>query len=275
MMRIVSRLNTPLRLALPVAALLAVLVAGGRWASAEVANQTTPSPNAVVRACFPNSAGASVTFAITGKSAGVTTAAFATTGGQAGDSGQQVIRTAGADGCATAEIAAAGFGTVTVRATQGSNSVTTTAAVSGGTVATATQTTAAAPAATIVPPAATFTVPAGATVFPTVVLPQGTPTPSGPAPASAQALASASLTGQFTVLPSSTQATCAGSEEWIALYWRGASKAIFEALSVCPKADRVWVRRGSSWLGAAPAQAAGSDQFELEYGELVFMHGAP
>jgi hypothetical protein len=85
----------------------------------------------------------------------------------------------------------------------------------------------------------------------------------------------ASLTGQFTILPSSTLATCVEADQWTALYWRGAAKPIFDALQVCPNIDKAWVRRETSWAGAAPSLPAGSDQFDLQYGELVFMHGLP
>jgi hypothetical protein len=219
-------------------------------------------PSAQVRACFPSGGSAQVVFTIVSMDPGVTTASFVSTG-QAGDTGQRVTRNAGPDGCATAEITGTGFGTVTVRATRGQSSVTTIVAV--GTPPTAT----AAPPTQVSTPASPVT----PTVSPTAS-PSATPAVAAPASANV-APPAASLIGQFTLLPSSTLATCAEANQWTALYWRGGTRSALTAIQACPKADRLWVRRETAWLGVAPGQTAGSDQFDLEYGELVFMHGAP
>jgi hypothetical protein len=74
------------------------------------------------------------------------------------------------------------------------------------------------------------------------------------------------------VTPSGTTATCPQPEQWIALYWRGIATPVASALEACPKVDRLWVRRGASWLGATGSGGAASDQFMLETGELGFLH---
>jgi hypothetical protein len=85
----------------------------------------------------------------------------------------------------------------------------------------------------------------------------------------------AGQSGMFVSTPSGTAATCPGSNQWLGLYWRGASTPILTAAQACPNADRLWVRRGSAWLGAAPDQPGASDQTDLTSGEFVFVHGRP
>jgi hypothetical protein len=85
----------------------------------------------------------------------------------------------------------------------------------------------------------------------------------------------AGQTGMFATNPSATTSTCPGPVQWIGLYWRGANTPILLALAACPNADRAWVRRGTTWLAAAPDQPAMSDQFDALNGEFVFLHGRP
>jgi hypothetical protein len=85
----------------------------------------------------------------------------------------------------------------------------------------------------------------------------------------------AGQTGMFVSSPTATAATCPGSNQWLGLYWRGATTPVLTAAQACSSADRLWVRRGSTWLGAAPDQPGASDQTDLVSGEFVFLHGRP
>ena len=185
---------------------------------------TSPSNTAAVRACFTSAAGLQVaqgqtiTFTIVEKTSGVVDAAFAQA--QTGDQNQQVNRSTGADGCATANVVATGAGSVTVSAALGTSVAT-----------------------------ATIPVGTGATA--------------------------AGQTGMFVSTPTGTTSSCPGSNQWLGLYWRGATTPILTAAQACPNADRLWVRRGSSWLGAAPDQPGASDTFDVTTGEFTFIHGRP
>jgi hypothetical protein len=148
----------------------------------------------------------------------VVDAAFAQA--QTGDHNQQVNRSTGADGCATANVVATGAGSVTVSAALGTSVTTATIPVGTGSTA-------------------------------------------------------AGQTGMFVSSPTATAATCPGSNQWLGLYWRGATTPILTAAQACPNADRLWVRRGSAWLGAAPDQPGASDQTDISNGEFVFVHGRP
>jgi len=85
----------------------------------------------------------------------------------------------------------------------------------------------------------------------------------------------AGQTGMFVSTPTGTTSSCPGSNQWLGLYWRGATTPILTAAQACPSADRLWVRRGSSWLGAAPDQPGASDTFDITTGEFTFIHGRP
>jgi hypothetical protein len=81
--------------------------------------------------------------------------------------------------------------------------------------------------------------------------------------------------GMFVSTPSGADAVCPDAGQWLALYWRGPVTPVLVALQVCPAVDSAWIRRGATWLGAAPAKPAVSDRFDLMAGELAFLHGAP
>jgi hypothetical protein len=184
----------------------------------------SPSNTAAVRACFadqgglPAPAGLPVTFTIVSRSEGLVDAAFAQL--QAGDSGDQVVRPLGPDGCVTVNVVASGNGTVTVSAAIGSVVSTTTI------------------------PVGTGAVPAG-------------------------------LAGFFASTPTGTTSICPGSNQWLGVYWQGPNTPALTAIQACPNADRLWVRRGANWLGAAPDQPGVSDQFDIASGEFAFLHGRP
>jgi hypothetical protein len=116
----------------------------------------------------------------------------------------------------------------------------------------------------------------------TLVASAGTPIPtvSGglttvtPIPtATVTATAPAPGTGRFVGTPSGTTLTCPRSGEWLGLYWNGGPTAVATAVRTCPTADRVWSRRGREWRGYATEAAGASDQFNVEIGEFVFVHG--
>jgi hypothetical protein len=111
--------------------------------------------------------------------------------------------------------------------------------------------------------------PSGATPIPTVggsqITPIATATPIGATPIPG--------TGQFVGTPSGTTRTCPGAGEWLGLYWSGGETAVVTATRTCPTADRVWSRRGQQWRGYATDASGASDQFSVEIGEFVFVHG--
>jgi adhesin/invasin len=81
--------------------------------------------------------------------------------------------------------------------------------------------------------------------------------------------------GIFTASPSSTTAICPDANQWLGAYWQGPNTPALTAMQACPNADRLWVRRGTTWLGAAPDQSGASDQFDIVPREFAFLHGRP
>jgi hypothetical protein len=86
---------------------------------------------------------------------------------------------------------------------------------------------------------------------------------------------SAGQVGIFTDSPSSTTAVCPTANQWLGVYWQGPNAPAMQAMQACPNADRLWVRRGTTWLGAAPDQSGASDQFDIVTREFAFLHGRP
>jgi hypothetical protein len=110
--------------------------------------------------------------------------------------------------------------------------------------------------------------PSGATPIPTVGNPLFTPTPTATVIVTPQP-----GTGQFVGTPSGTTLTCPAVGEWLGLYWNGGETPVVTAARTCQSADRVWSRRGQQWRGYATDASGASDQFNIEIGEFVFVHG--
>lgn len=81
--------------------------------------------------------------------------------------------------------------------------------------------------------------------------------------------------GFFAGTPAGRERACPGPGQWQGLYWRGETTPALSALQACPNADRLWVRRGTAWLGAAPDQPEVSDAFAMTPGEFALLHGRP
>jgi hypothetical protein len=81
--------------------------------------------------------------------------------------------------------------------------------------------------------------------------------------------------GFFASSPTGTTSVCPGSNQWIGVYWQGPNTPALTAIQACPNADRLWVRRGVDWLGAAPDQPGASDAFDIVPREFAFLHGRP